>query len=81
MPKEPFIIEICAGSARVTSCLQSLGLPTSFGVDHKRQRNAGRVLVADLTSLGVTGDTVQKTSKPRRAKNDGSGRYWARVSI
>lgn len=38
-------------------------------------------LVADLTSLGVTGDTVQKTSKPRRAKNDGSGRYWARVSI
>jgi len=50
MPKEPFIIEICAGSARVTSCLQSLGLPTSFGVDHKRQRNAGRVLVADLTS-------------------------------
>ena len=50
MPKEPFIIEICAGSARVTSCLQSLGLSTSFGVDHKRQKNAGRVLVADLTS-------------------------------
>ena len=46
----PFFIEICAGSARVTSCLQHLGLATSFGVDHKLQRNAGRVLVADLTS-------------------------------
>lgn len=38
-------------------------------------------LVQDLISLGATGDTVQKTSKPRRAKNDASGRYWARVSI
>ena len=46
----PFFIEICAGSARVTSCLQHLGLSASFGVDHKLQRNAGRVLVADLTS-------------------------------
>ena len=50
MPKEPFIVEICAGSARVTSCLQSLGLSASFGVDHKRQKNAGKILVADLTS-------------------------------
>ena len=46
----PFFIEICAGSARVTSCLQHLGLSASFGVDHKLQKNAGRVLVADLTS-------------------------------
>ena len=45
----PFFIEICAGSARVTSCLQHLGLSASFGVDHKIHRNAGRVLVADLT--------------------------------
>ena len=50
MPSEPFILEICAGSARVTSCLQSFGLSASFGVDHKRQKNSGRVLVADLTS-------------------------------
>ena len=50
MPKEPFILEICAGSARVTSCLQALGLHASFGVDHKKHRNSGRVLVADLTT-------------------------------
>ena len=47
---DPFFLEICAGSARVTSCLQHLGLKSSFGVDHKRQKNAGRLLVADLTS-------------------------------
>ena len=49
-PTDPFIIEICAGTARVTSCLQALGLKASFGVDHKRIKNAGRVLVADLTA-------------------------------
>ena len=38
-------------------------------------------LVADLISLGATGDTVPKTSKPRRAKNSDSGPYWARGSI
>jgi hypothetical protein len=47
---DPFFLEICAGSARVTSCLQHLGLKSSFGVDHKRQKNAGRLLVADLTT-------------------------------
>lgn len=50
IPKEPFILEICAGSARVTSCLQALGLSASFGVVHKKQKHAGRLLVADLTS-------------------------------
>ena len=49
IPTAPFILEICAGSARVTSCLQSLGLTASFGVDHKKQKHAGR-MVADLTS-------------------------------
>ena len=48
MAKDPFIIELCAGSARVTACLQQLGMPASFGVDHIKQKNAGRVLVADL---------------------------------
>ena len=41
---------ICAGSARVTTCLQSLGLRSSFGVDHKRHKHAGKILVADLTT-------------------------------
>ena len=48
--KDPFIIELCAGSARVTACLQQLGMPASFGVDHVKQKNAGRVLIADLTT-------------------------------
>ena len=43
-PQEPFIIELCAGSARVTSCLQHFGLKASFGVDHKRGKNSGRLL-------------------------------------
>ena len=50
MPEDPFFLEICAGSARVTTCLQSLGLRSSFGVDHKRQKHAGKILVADLTT-------------------------------
>ena len=50
VPDDPFILEICAGSARVTICAQQLGMPTSFGVDHKAQRNSGRVLIADLTT-------------------------------
>ena len=50
MPREPFIIEICAGSARVTSCLKALGLAASFGVDHKKQKNSGRIMVSDLTA-------------------------------
>ena len=47
---KPFIIELFAGSARVTSFLQALGLKDSFGVDHKVQKNAGRTLIADLTT-------------------------------
>ena len=48
--RDPFIIELCAGSARVTACLQQLGLSASFGVDHVKQKNAGKVLIADLTT-------------------------------
>ena len=46
----PFVIEICAGSARVTMSLQKLGLASSFGVDRTIQKNGGKTLVADLTS-------------------------------
>ena len=48
--KDPFFLEVCAGSARVTSCLQFLGLKSSFGVDHKRARNSGHLLTVDLTT-------------------------------
>ena len=53
--KDPFIIELCAGSARVTACLQQLGLPASSGVDHIKQKNAGRVVIADLTTKAGRG--------------------------
>ena len=46
----PFVIEICAGSARVTMSLQKLGLTASFGVDRTVQKNGGKTLVADLTT-------------------------------
>ena len=39
--QDEFSLEVCAGSARVTWCLQHLGLKSSFGVDHKRQKNLG----------------------------------------
>ena len=46
----PFVIEICAGSARVTLSLQKLGLTSSFGVDRTIQKNGGKTLIADLTT-------------------------------
>ena len=49
-PSHPFVVEICAGSARVTMSLQKLGFSSSFGVDRTIQKNGGKTLVADLTS-------------------------------
>ena len=46
----PFFIEMFAGSARVTACIRANGLDSSFGVDHKLQHNAGRVMLVDLTT-------------------------------
>ena len=64
MPKDPFFIELCAGSARVTTCPQFFGLKSSFGVDHKRQKNAGRLLTADLTSEEGQAICIQWLSSP-----------------
>ena len=50
LTSHPFVIEICAGSARVTLSLQKLGLTSSFGVDRTIQKNGGKTLVADLTT-------------------------------
>ena len=64
MPQDPFFIELCAGSARVTTCLQFFGLKSSFGVDHKRQKNSGRLLTADLTSSEGQAICMQWLSSP-----------------
>ena len=47
---DPFFVALCAGSARVTTCLQMMGLKSSFGVDHKRAKNSGRLFTVDLTT-------------------------------
>ena len=44
------IIEIFAGTSRVTACLRQIGLRSCFGVDHVKVKNlSGPVSVADLT--------------------------------
>ena len=49
------VIEVFAGSSRLTACLCLLGLGSNFGVDHKKHKNAaGPIVVADLcTPEGV----------------------------
>ena len=46
----PFVLEIFAGAARVTSCLRRLGLNSSLGVDHARKMPNAPILISDLTS-------------------------------
>ena len=48
--QNPFVIELFAGSARVTTCLHQVGMPDSFGVDNVRKPNSGKVLISDLTT-------------------------------
>ncbi len=45
------VIEIFAGTSRVTDCLRQIGLRSCFGVDHIKVKNlSGPVSVADLTT-------------------------------
>ena len=47
----PVVIELFAGTARVTACLHALGLVQSFGVDHQLVAGrSGKVVVCDLTT-------------------------------
>ena len=46
----PVIIEIFCGSARVTASLISLGLDSSFGVDHQRKSTGVPIRCCDLTT-------------------------------
>lgn len=48
----PIMLELFAGSARVTTCLRHLGHHDAFGVDNVKKKNFGKVLVArDLTTV------------------------------
>ena len=47
----PVVIELFAGTARVTACLHALGMGQSFGVDHQLvSGRSGKVVVCDLTT-------------------------------
>ena len=46
----PFVIELFAGSGRVTAHLKFYGIKDSFGVDHKKLSNIAPVMVCDLTT-------------------------------
>ena len=48
--KSPVVIEIFCGSARVTASLRTLGLSSSFGVDHVKVNSQGPIKIADLTT-------------------------------
>ena len=48
--KNPVILEIFCGSARVTACLKIIGLTSSFGVDHIKGKAVSTCKVADLTT-------------------------------
>ena len=49
----PVVIELFAGTARVTSCFHALGMGQCFGVDHQLvQGRSGKVVVCDLTTKG-----------------------------
>ena len=46
----PFVIELFAGSGRVTAHLKFYGIRDSFGVDHKKLSNIAPIMVCDLTT-------------------------------
>ena len=50
-PREgPFIVELFAGSGRVTAHLKYYGIRDSFGVDHKNLSSIAPIMVCDLTT-------------------------------
>ena len=48
----PVVIEVFCGSARLTSCMKSLGMTASFGVDHKLDKVVATAKQLDLTLPG-----------------------------
>ena len=47
------VIEIFAGTSRVTACLRQFGMASCFGTDHVKHRQAAPVVQADLTQSGL----------------------------
>ena len=59
------IIEIFAGTARVTACLKQLGMASAFGTDHVRHKQTmAQVVLADLTTKAGVELLMQWLSNP-----------------
>ena len=50
IPDGPVVIELFAGSGRVTAALKALGVRSAFGVDHKKLSTVAPIMIADLTT-------------------------------
>ena len=46
----PVVIELFAGSGRLTAALKSSGVHSAFGVDHKKLSSIAPIMLADLTT-------------------------------
>jgi hypothetical protein len=46
----PVVIELFAGSGRLTAALKSSGVFSAFGVDHKKLSSVAPIMIADLTT-------------------------------
>ena len=59
------VIEIFAGTARVTACLKQFGVLSAFGTDHIRHKHAmAQIAIADLTSKSGVELLMQWLSNP-----------------
>ena len=47
----PFVVELFAGSGRVTAHLKHVGVKASFGVDHQQLSKIAPIQVCDLSTL------------------------------
>ena len=59
------MVEIFAGTGRVTACLKQLGMSSSFGTDCVRHKQAmAQIVVADLTTEAGIELLMQWLSNP-----------------
>ena len=60
------VIEIFAGTGRVTACLKQFGMKSAFGTDHVRHKQAmSQIALADLTSKAGIELLMQWLSNPQ----------------
>ena len=58
------VVEIFAGTARVTACLKQFGVLSAFGTDHIHKHAMAQIAIADLTSKAGVELLMQWLSNP-----------------